>query len=77
MRKSHQTRVVKINSELLNNWIAVAITSETEERLGLTLKGSPSLITAEKANLLVEESIRRKWNDVWEKQKIEFKIKTD
>ena len=76
-RKSRQTRVAKINSELLNGWIAVAITPETEGGLGLTLKDAVSKVKAEWPNLPVEESIRRKWNDVRKIQKIEFKIKTD
>ena len=33
-RKSHQTRVTKINNELLNGRVAVAITSETEGGFG-------------------------------------------
>ena len=76
-RKSRQTRVAKINSELLNGWIAVAITPETEGGLGLTLKDAVSKVKAEWPNLPVEESIRRKWNDVRKIQEIEFKIKTD
>ena len=76
-RKSRQTRVAKINSELLNGWIAVAITPETEGGLGLTLKDAVSKVKAEWPSLPVEESIRRKWNDVRKIQEIEFKIKTD
>ena len=76
-RKSRQTRVAKINGELLNGWIAVAITPETEGGLGLTLKDAVSKVKAEWPNLPVEESIRRKWNDVRRIQEIEFKIKTD
>ena len=76
-RKSRQTRVAKINGELLNGWIAVAITPETEGGLGLTLKDAVSKVKAEWPNLPVEESIRRKWNDVRKIQEIEFKIKTD
>ena len=76
-RKSRQTRVAKINSELLNGWIAVAITPETEGGLGLTLKDAVSKVKAEWPNLPVEESIRRKWNNVRKIQEIEFKIKTD
>ena len=76
-RKSRQTRVAKINSELLNGWIAVAITPETEGGLGLSLKDAVSKVKAEWPNLPVEESIRRKWNNVRQIQEIEFKIKTD
>ena len=76
-RKSRQTRVAKINSELLNGWIALAITPETEGGLGLTLKDAVSKVKAEWPNLPVEESIRRKWNDVRKIQEIKFKIKTD
>ena len=76
-RKSRQTRLAKINGELLNGWIAVAITPETEGGLGLTLKDAVSKVKAEWPNLPVEESIRRKWNDVRKIQEIEFKIKTD
>lgn len=76
-RKSRQTRVAKINSELLNGWIAVAITPETEGGLGLTLKDAVSKVKAEWPNLPVEESIRRKWNDVRKTQPLEFKIETD
>ena len=76
-RKSRQTRVAKINGELLNGWIAVAITPETEGGLGLTLKDAVSKVKAEWPNLPAEESIRRKWNDVRKIQEIEFKIKTD
>ena len=76
-RKSRQTRVAKINSELLNGWIAVAITPETEGGLGLTLNDAVSKVKAEWPNLPVEESIRRKWNDVRKTQPLEFKIETD
>ena len=76
-RKSRQTRLAKINGELLNGWIAVAITPETEGGLGLTLKDAVSKVKAEWPSLPVEESIRRKWNDVRKIQEIEFKIKTD
>ena len=76
-RKSRQTRVAKINSELLNGWIAVAITPEAEGGLGLSLKDAVSKVKAEWPNLPVEESIRRKWNNVRKIQEIEFKIKTD
>ena len=76
-RKSRQTRVAKINGELLNGWIAVAITPETEGGLGLTLKDAVSKVKAEWPNLPVEESIRRKWNDVRKTQPLEFKIETD
>ena len=76
-RKSRQTRVAKINSELLNGWIAVAITPETEGGLGLTLKDAVSKVKAEWPNLPAEESIRRKWNDVRKTQPLEFKIETD
>ena len=76
-RKSRQTRVAKINGELLNGWIAVAITPETEGGLGLTLKDAVSKVKAEWPNLPAEESIRRKWNDVRKTQPLEFKIETD
>ncbi len=76
-RKSRQTRLAKINGELLNGWIAVAITPETEGGLGLTLKDAVSRVKAEWPNLPAEESIRRKWNDVRKTQPLEFKIETD
>ena len=55
----------------------MAITPETEGGLGLTLKDAVSKVKAEWPNLPVEESIRRKWNNVRKIQEIEFKIKTD
>ena len=76
-RKSRHTRVAKINSTLVNGWLATAIAPVNEGGLGLTLKKAVSLIKAEWPNLPSEQSICRKWNDFRKTQGRDFKIKTD
>ena len=76
-RKSRHTRVAKINSTLINSWLATAIAPVNEGGLGLTLKDAVSLIKVEWPNLPSEQSIRRKWNNVRKTQGRDFKIKTD
>ena len=76
-RKSRRTRVAKINSTLINGWLATAIAPVNEGGLGLTLKDAVSLIKVEWPNLPSEQSIRRKWNNVRKTQGRDFKIKTD
>ena len=76
-RKSRHTRVAKINSTLVNGWLATAIAPVNEGGLGFTLKKAVSLIKAEWPNLPSEQSILRKWNDFRKTQGRDFKIKTD
>ena len=76
-RKSRHTRVAKINSTLVNGWLATAIAPVNEGGLGFTLKKAVSLIKAEWPNRPSEQSILRKWNDFRKTQGRDFKIKTD
>ena len=76
-RKSHQTRVAKINRTLVHGWLATAIASESEGGLGLTLQDAVAMVKAEWSKLPSEQTLRRYWNDVKNTQERDFEIKTD
>ena len=76
-RKGKHARKTKMNRNAAMGWIAVAIESEEEGGLGLTVKDAAVKLNREWKNLYSVETLCRYWSDAKNTQEISFSIEAD
>jgi hypothetical protein len=76
-RKGKHAAKTKMNRNAAMGWIAVAIESEKEGGLGLTVKDAAVELNKEWENLYSVETLCRYWSDAKNTQAIYFSIETE